>query len=232
MDLGAGRDLDHGHRFSAPSTRASARPSTKASTRTRRAVGQIDLDHPRPGLEARRSTELIRRGWSVARGGGLDVRHPGEQRWSAIARPADHTDRHELGRLGRRQRAAKPARFVLALPLEQEIGVEVVPPGHHRHRSARRSRLLDDPLASARSSTCADPDAPSLTQPDLGVHQFPWWTPSRQDLSLYPPSPVTNRRSRPDAYRCPNELEAPESGKCTADFFIEPSFFDQRGDGL
>jgi hypothetical protein len=50
-------------------------------------------------------------------------------------------------------------------------------------------------------SICADQHAHrSPSQPHLGVHQFRWWTPSRQDLSLYLPPIVTHRRSRPDGY--------------------------------
>jgi hypothetical protein len=41
----------------------------------------------------------------------------------------NHPDRHELGRLQRR--ATELIRFGLALPFEQKIGVDVVPPGHH-----------------------------------------------------------------------------------------------------
>jgi hypothetical protein len=60
----------------------------------------------------------------------------------------------------------------------------------------------DAPGARVSSTICSFCSAVHLRRPgrsiahvhpDLGVHQFPWWTPSRQDLSLYPPPPITNR---------------------------------------
>jgi hypothetical protein len=36
--------------------------------------------------------------------------------------------------------------------------------------------------------------------PTLVSTNSPWWTPSRQDLSLYPPPSITNRPFTPDAY--------------------------------
>jgi hypothetical protein len=67
-------------------------------------------------------------------------------------------------------------------------------------KAPRRPRLLDDLLL-----LFGRPPAPTRTihrsrPTDFGVHQFSWWTPSSQDLSLYPPPSITNRRFTPDAY--------------------------------
>jgi hypothetical protein len=71
---------------------------------------------------------------------------------------------------GRRRAAGAPdcrhhksACLVMALPLEQEIRVDVVPPGHHRHQSAKAPSSPRRSAASVRPSTGADQDDPSLT---------------------------------------------------------------------
>jgi hypothetical protein len=101
--------------------------------------------------------------------------HPGEQRRSAVVRPADHADRHELG--PHQQPPVGLASLLEALPLEQHrlalmscrlATIETEPPGIRASSTIRR-------FCSAGADLARPLFIPSL--PWCPPSQ--WWTPSR-----------------------------------------------------
>ena len=144
IDLGARRDLDHARSFNARSTRRRARSLTNASTRTRAPAGRSTSITPGRSSSFAALPADRERAARDASAGALIAHH----RRPFVRRTVEHTDRDELGWLGRGRNplAANSAADVsLTAPAEQQVGVDVVTLRYRRDRSAGQQRLLDNP---------------------------------------------------------------------------------------
>src|SRR5580658_2705559 len=110
---------------------------------------------------------------------------------------------------------------MLSSPSEYLVGVEVMTTGHHRHRGALRTRLLNDAqlLFERVPRPRPSPPAQLVSRNDLfseDAHRTPTWTPTMCPLS---PSWVHHApptmRPKPDGYDLCEILEERSISKST-----------------